>query len=146
MARQVVCPSCGTVNRVPAEKPAAKAHCGSCRNLLFQGKPVEVDATGFERQMRMSDVPLLVDVWAPWCGPCRVMGPMFEKAAAQLEPEVRLLKLNADAAPQISERFAIRSIPTMLLLRRDRLVARSSGALDDRRIIAWTRENLPRGT
>lgn len=138
----VVCPSCATVNAVAAERDPISAKCGTCAAALFQGKPAEVDAARFERQTRRSDVPVLVDVWAPWCGPCRTMAPMFEAAARQLEPQVRLVKLNADEAPEISQRFAIRGIPALLLLHRGRLIAQAPGAMDTQRIVAWTRAAL----
>jgi thioredoxin 2 len=109
---------------------------------MFAGRPIEVDEAGFDRQLARSDMPLLVDVWAPWCGPCRAMAPMYERAAAELEPKVRLLKLNADVAPSVSSRFGITSIPTLLLLRGGREIARTSGALDTTRIVAWTTASL----
>jgi thioredoxin 2 len=141
-SRHVVCGHCGRTNRLPADRPAAQGKCGACGQALFQGRPIEVDETTFERQLAGSDLPLLVDVWAPWCGPCRAMAPMFAKAAGQLEPDVRLLKLNADEAPSVSARYGIRSIPTMLLLRSGRLVGQVSGAMDSDRIVAWTRAQL----
>jgi thioredoxin 2 len=138
----VVCPSCGRINRLPDGRNAAAAKCGTCHAGLFQGKPVAVDAAGFDRHAAKDDIPALVDIWAPWCGPCRAMGPMFERAAAELEPDVRLLKLNADEAPEISARFQVQAIPTMLLLQSGRLLARNSGAMDANRIVAWTRSHL----
>ena len=140
-SRQLVCGHCGQINRLPAEKQASAARCGSCHKPLFDG-PVEVDEQGFARQLANSDVPVLVDVWAPWCGPCRAMAPMFERAARELEPEVRLLKLNADDAPGVSSRLQITGIPTLLLMREGREVSRSSGAMDARGIVAWTRAGL----
>ena len=140
--RRVVCGRCGQINRVPAERPAAAARCGSCHEPLFEGHPVEVDEQGFGRHVANSDVPVLVDVWAPWCGPCRAMAPMFERAAKELEPDVRLLKLNADNAPDVSSRLQITGIPTLLLLRGGREISRSSGAMDAQSIVAWTRSAL----
>ncbi len=141
-AERIVCGRCGQINRVPAEKPAAAARCGSCHEPLFEGHPVEVDEQGFGRHVANSDIPLLIDVWAPWCGPCRTMAPMFERAAKELEPDVRLLKLNADKAPDVSSRLRITGIPTLLLLRGGREISRSSGAMDARSIVAWTSAGL----
>jgi thioredoxin 2 len=141
-SRQIVCGHCNQINRVPAEKPAAAARCGSCHEPLFDGHPVEVDEQGFGRQIANSDIPVLVDVWAPWCGPCRAMAPMFERAAKELEPDVRLLKLNADNAPDVSSRLQITGIPTLLLLRGGREISRSSGAMDARSIVAWAKAGL----
>jgi len=140
--RHIVCGQCGQVNRIASGKPAAEARCGSCREPFFTGHPIEVDEPGFERHVTRSDVPLLIDVWAPWCGPCHAMTPMFAKAAQTLEPDVRLLKLNSDTAPSVSARLGIRSIPTLLLMRAGNVLARSSGVMDTQRIVAWTRANL----
>ena len=140
--RQIVCGHCGQINGLPAQRPAQAARCASCHAPFFDGHPLEVDEQAFARQLAHSDVPLLVDVWAPWCGPCRAMAPMFERAAAELEPAVRLLKLNSDAAPDTSARLGISGIPTLLLMRRGREIARSAGAMEARRIVAWTQAGL----
>jgi thioredoxin 2 len=142
--RQIVCGHCGQINRLPADRPAAAGRCGSCHKSLFEGHPIEVDAQAFARHVMHSDIPVLVDVWAPWCGPCRAMAPMFEHAAQELEPNVRLLKLNADNAPEISSRLAITGIPTLLLMRGGKEISRKAGAMDARGIVAWTRDGLAR--
>ena len=140
---RIVCPHCGALNRVPAERPARAAKCGACHVALFTGAPVDVDEAGLERHMREDSIPLLLDVWAPWCGPCRAMAPAFARAAAALEPQVRLLKLNADTAPQVTARLNVRGIPAMFLLQGGRVIAQTAGAMDTGAITSWVRRNLP---
>ena len=139
--QHIVCPHCAATNRVPAGKPSGGAKCGACHAALFTGHPAAVDAAGFAKHVG-GDIPVLVDVGAPWCGPCRVMGPMFEAAAVELEPQVRLLKLNADEAPQVAAQFNVSGIPALLLLRGGRLVARTAGVMDTNHIVSWTRGHL----
>jgi thioredoxin 2 len=141
-SKHIVCPHCGAINRVPGDRSAAAANCGTCKEKLFAAKPLEVDAAAFDRHTAKNDVPVLVDVWAPWCGPCRSMAPQFERAAEMLEPDVRLLKLNSDQEQAISARYGIRSIPTMLLFKDGKLKAQTAGAMDATHIAAWARSNL----
>ncbi len=141
-SRHVVCPKCSGVNRVPADRLADGGKCGRCRSPLFLGRPLEVGAAGFQAQLGRSDIPLLVDFWAPWCGPCHMMAPAFEQAATRLEPDVRLLKVNTEEQQAIAGQFGIRSIPTMILFARGRELGRMSGALDAGGIVAWTRQHV----
>lgn len=139
---QIVCPGCGAVNRVPADKPAAAGRCGKCGNALFSGKPFDADAEMFARQTTRSDIPVLIDVWAPWCGPCRMMAPAFEAASAIIEPQMRLLKLNSEAHHGVAGRLGIRGIPTMLLYAGGREIGRVSGAMNTQQIVGWAKDQL----
>lgn len=139
---KIVCTSCGAINRIPAERDARAARCGSCKSPLFSGEPVDVSGEMFERQLARGDLPVVVDVWAPWCGPCHAMAPEYRKAASGLEPRVRFLKLNSDQEQAIAGRLGIRGIPTMILFRGGREVARVSGAMNSSRIVDWIRSHL----
>lgn len=143
--RHIVCPSCSAINRVPVARPAVAAKCGTCHNPLFTGHPTEVDGARFERHIARNDIPVVVDFWAPWCQPCLAMAPAYEQAAAELEPDFRLLKVNADEEQGLMAKFGIRSIPTMMLFSRGRVVAQSAGAMNARGILAWVRSHATGG-
>ncbi|MBM3386129.1 MAG: thioredoxin TrxC [Betaproteobacteria bacterium] len=135
-----VCPHCHTTNRVAAEHLARAPDCGQCHQALFTGRPLALDADSFERHIGRSQLPVLVDFWAPWCGPCRMMAPAFEQAAGLLEPQVRLAKVNTEDEPALAARFNIRSIPTLVLFRNGREVARQAGAFRSAQdMVGWVR-------
>lgn len=141
--RQFVCPACGAANRAPDGKNHLAAKCGRCGEPLFSGHPAEVDAKALAaHRASTKGAAVLVDVWAPWCGPCRAMAPNFAAAAKTLEPDVRLLKLNSEAEPQASAELGVSGIPTLLLFRDGQAIARTSGLMSAQQIVAWTRQAL----
>ncbi|MFO7603820.1 MAG: thioredoxin TrxC [Gammaproteobacteria bacterium] len=141
-ALHIVCPSCGGINRVPAERLGAGGKCGKCKHPLFQAQPVELTASTFDQHLNKSDIPLVVDFWAPWCGPCKMMAPVFSQAAQQLEPQVRLAKVNTEVEQALAARFAIRSIPTLALFKGGREIQRTAGAMDLNALLRWVRQSL----
>ena len=138
----IVCPHCNTVNRVPAARLEMHPSCGKCSRPVFTGHPVELNAQSFAQQVGRSDIPVLVDFRAPWCGPCRAMAPAYAQAAQQLEPAIRVAKLNTEEAQELAARHAIRSIPTLALFHRGREVARQAGAMDAGSIVVWVRRHV----
>ena len=141
-APHIVCPHCHTTNRVQRTDLASAPACGKCHQSLFTGTPLALDAVSFDRHVGRNQIPVLVDFWAPWCGPCLQMAPAFAQAARELEPQVRLAKLDTEAHQAIGARFAIRSIPTMVLFNGGAEVARVSGSMGAQDIQRWVRSVL----
>jgi thioredoxin 2 len=139
--RNIVCPHCDAVNRIPADKPASQAKCGRCHKPLFSGKPFPVSAKSFAVHIQHNDIPMVADFWADWCGPCKVMAPAFERVAAELEPEIRFLKIDTEAETDLAARYNIRSIPMLMLFRNGGIVAQRAGASDARSLRAWIEQN-----
>jgi thioredoxin 2 len=133
----VVCPGCHATNRVLRERLASAPRCGSCKASLLPAHPLELNSAGFDHHLAADTLPLVVDFWAPWCAPCRMMAPAYAQAAAQLGTQVRLAKLDTEAEPQIAARFGIRSIPTLIVFSNGREIARQAGALDFNTLVDW---------
>jgi thioredoxin 2 len=138
----IVCAHCGSTNRLPEDRDPLGARCGKCGASLFEAAPPDVSGQNLDRQIQRSSVPIIVDVWAPWCGPCRVMGPQFEAAAQEAQPALRFVKLNSDQNQEFSARVGIRGIPTMLLFHKGQEIGRVSGAMSSKDILAWARSQL----
>jgi thioredoxin 2 len=135
----VVCTDCQAANRVPASRLSDRPRCGKCKRPLFSGRPIELTDQTFDRQLAKSDLPLVVDFWAPWCGPCKMMAPFFEQAAAQLGPRIRFAKVNTDENPGLGRRYQIQSIPTTVAFKNGQEVARQPGAMNLAQLEQWVR-------
>jgi thioredoxin 2 len=137
----IVCPHCHTTNRVRQDDLGKAPDCGHCHKVLFTRHPVALAGEAFERHLTRNQIPLLVDFWAPWCGPCRQMAPAYEQAAAQLEPGFRVAKVDTEASPELGTRFNIRSIPTLALFVNGRELARQAGAMGAADIVRWAKSH-----
>lgn len=136
-AIHVVCPACDQVNRIAADRPANQAVCGRCKARLFEGRPVELDDARFEKHVSRSDLPIIVDFWAPWCGPCRSMEPVFERATRDLEPRARFVKVNVDENPGAAGRLGVRGIPALFAIKSGRVEAQHAGLADASLLASW---------
>jgi thioredoxin 2 len=142
-ARHIVCPHCDSVNRIPLQKPADKAKCGRCHNPLFARRSFPLSTKRFAAHIQHNDIPVVVDFWAEWCGPCKAMAPAYERVAAELEPDFRFFKVNTEAEEELAARYNIRSIPTLMLFHKGSVVAQRAGAVDAQTLRSWLRAHAP---
>ena len=140
-AKHIVCPNCNSVNRIPGEKDARKAICGHCHQPLFAGRPSPVTAAQFATQIERNDIPVIVDFRAEWCGPCKAMAPAYERVASEFEPALRFLKVDTEAEPELSARYNIRSLPTLMLFQKGKVLAQQAGAMGAEGLRSWLRHH-----
>jgi thioredoxin 2 len=139
--RNIVCPNCTSVNRIPSGRDTRRAKCGRCHQPLFTGRPTSVSAKSFAAHIQRNDIPVVIDFWAEWCGPCKAMTPVYERVASELEPKVRFLKVDTEAEPELSARYNIRSIPTLMLFQNGNVVAQQAGAMGAEALRSWLRQH-----
>ena len=138
----ITCPHCGATNRLLNSKLAQHPKCGKCHQILFTGKPLELTSKNFSKVINITSIPIIVDFWAPWCGPCKMMAPIFEKVSAIIEPRAQLSKLNTELSQDIASRFGIRSIPTLMVFKNGKEVSRQAGAMDQENLVRFIEANL----
>ena len=138
----IVCPSCNATNRIANARLNDSTKCGKCKSTLFTQQPIELTQQNFSKQIQRNDIPVVVDFWAPWCGPCKMMAPAFTDAAAQLEPYVRFAKVNTENEQAIGAQFNIRSIPTLAIFKEGKEVTRQAGAMSTEGIVNWVKANI----
>lgn len=138
----ITCPHCEAINRLPHNKLTQHPNCGKCHQQLFVGKPLELTNVSFSTVIKNTDVPVVIDFWAPWCGPCKMMAPIFEQVAKIIEPQARLAKLNTETAQSIAANYGIRSIPTLIVFKKEKEVARQAGALDQNALTQFIQANI----
>ena len=138
----VVCSQCNSINRLPDSKLAAGGKCGVCHVPLFSGQPTELTSANFQRFIQKNQLPVVVDYWAPWCGPCKMMAPVFAATAQQMEPNVRFAKVNTDAEQALAADATIRSIPTLVIYRNGQELTRLAGAMDQQSLMSWVKQNI----
>ena len=139
--RHIVCPHCERINRIPGQRDARKAKCGHCHQPLFTGRPIPASAQSVVTHIRRNDIPVVIDFWAQWCGPCKVMAPVYERVASEFEPDLRFLKVDTEAEPELAARYNIRSIPTLMLFRKGNVVAQQAGAMNAESLRSWLRQH-----
>jgi len=138
----IVCPHCNGTNRIPSSKTPEEAKCGRCKKSIFDTKPIELTSENISQHLEKNDIPVIIDFWAPWCGPCKTMGPNFEQASRNFKAKVRFAKVNTEAQQSLGAHFNIRSIPTLILFKGGKEVDRVSGALDANALIQWINSKL----